>query len=55
MLSVKQGSFKYHFWSLWYDSTWDWTQVFRAIGEHSNDYANVWLTMKTYKMCFEYE
>ena len=27
MLSVKQGSIKYHFLSLWYDSTWDWTQV----------------------------
>ena len=24
------------FLSLWYDSTWDWTQVSRAIGEHSN-------------------
>ena len=36
MLSVKQGSIKYHFLSLWYDSTWDWTQVSRAIGEHSN-------------------
>ena len=23
MLSVKQGSIKYHFSSLWYDSTWD--------------------------------
>ena len=23
MLSVKQGGIKYHFWSLWYDSTWD--------------------------------
>ena len=31
MLSVKQGGIK----SLWYDSTWDWTQVSRAIGEHS--------------------
>ena len=40
MLSVKQSSIKYHFLSLWYDSTWDWTQVFRAIGEHSNHYAN---------------
>ena len=30
MLSVKQGGIKYHFW---YDSTWDWTQVSRAIGE----------------------
>ena len=25
MLSVKQGGIKYHFLSLWYDSTWDWT------------------------------
>ena len=33
MLSVKQGGIKYHFLSLWYDSTWDWTQVSRAIGE----------------------
>ena len=23
MLSVKQGDIKYHFLSLWYDSTWD--------------------------------
>ena len=29
MLSVKQGGIKYHFLSLWYDSTW-------ANGEHSN-------------------
>ena len=36
MLSVKQEGIKYHFLSLWYDSTWDWTQVSRAIGEHSN-------------------
>ena len=41
MLSVKQEGIKYHFLSLWYDSTWDWTQVSRAIGEHSNHYANV--------------
>ena len=41
MLSVKQGNIKYHFLSLWYDSTWDWTQVSRAIGEHSNHYTNV--------------
>ena len=33
MLSVNQGGLKYHFLSLWYDSTWDWTQVSRAIGE----------------------
>ena len=41
MLSVKQGGIKYHFLSLWYDSAWDWTQVSRAIGEHSNREANV--------------
>ena len=41
MLSVKQGGIKYHFLSLWYDSTWDWTQVSQAIGEHSNPEANV--------------
>ena len=38
MLSAKQGGIKYHFLSPWYDSTWDWTQVSRAIGEHSNQY-----------------
>ena len=36
MLSVKQEGIKYHFSNLWYDSTWDWTPVSRAIGEHSN-------------------
>ena len=40
MLSVKQGGIKYHFLSLWYDSTWDWTPVFQDIDEHSNHYAN---------------
>ena len=39
--SVKQGGIKYHFLSLWYDSTWDWTQVSRAIGEHSIKIFNV--------------
>ena len=33
MLSVKQGSIKYHFLSLCYDSTWDWTQVSQAIDD----------------------
>ena len=36
MPSVKQGRIKYNFLSLWYDSIWDWTLVFRAIGEHFN-------------------
>ena len=41
MLSVKQGGVKYRFSSFWYDSTGDWTQVFQAIGEHSNHRADV--------------
>ena len=45
MLSVKQGGIKYHFESLWFDSTRDWTQVFRTIGEHSNHYANAQFDM----------
>ena len=40
LLSVKQGGVKYHFKSLWYDATWDWTQVSRTIGKHSTHYAN---------------
>ena len=45
MLSVKQGGIKYHFLSLWYDSTWDWTQVSRVIGKHSNYDGNVRYTI----------
>ena len=67
MLSVKQGGIKYHFLSLWNDSTWDWTQVSWAIGEHSNrlncvqtndllekelfDYLCVNLTLCNYHWC----
>ena len=36
MLIVKLGSVKYRFLSLLYDSTYDWTMVSQAIGEHSN-------------------
>ena len=35
MLSIKQRGIKYHFFSLWYDSTWDSTPVSQAIGKHS--------------------
>ena len=35
ILSVKQGGIEYHFLSVWYDSTWDWTLVSRAISEFS--------------------
>ena len=41
VLSTKQGKIKYHFLSLWYDTTWDWTQVSRTIGEHLNHYNEV--------------
>ena len=34
LLSVKPESIKYHFLSLWYDVTCDWTQVSRTIAEH---------------------
>ena len=40
MLSVKQEGIKYHFKSLWYDVTWDWTQVSQTISEHSTHLAN---------------
>ena len=29
-----QGGIKYHFWSLWYESTWDWTLVSWTISDH---------------------
>ena len=34
MLSVKQDDIKYHFLSLWYDLTWNWTLVSQNIGKH---------------------
>ena len=40
MLSVTQRGIKYHFKSLRYDSTWNWTPVSWTISEHSNPYAN---------------
>ena len=40
ILSVKQGGIKYHFLSLWYDSTWDCTSVSWNIGKHSTHYTN---------------
>ena len=34
MQSAKQGGIKYHFLSLWYDLTGDWTLVSKTIGEY---------------------
>ena len=39
-LSSKQGGIKYHFLSLWDDSTWDWTPISRTIDERSTHQAN---------------
>ena len=50
MLSVKKGDIKYHFLSLLYDSTGDRTQLSRAMGEHPNHYANVWLRYELYPL-----
>ena len=41
MVIGKQGGIKYHFLSLWYDLTWDWTQVSQAIGEPA-DLNSLW-------------
>ena len=43
MLVVKQRGTKYYFLSLWYDSTWDWTLVSWASGEHCNHYVNIFI------------
>ena len=41
IMSVKQGSIKYHFLkSLWYDATWEWTQVSQTVGKHSKLWAS---------------
>ena len=40
VLTVKLGGIKYHFLSLRYDSTGDWTQVTRATGERTSHFAN---------------
>ena len=53
MLSVKQGDNKYQFLSLWYDLTWDWTQVSQTIGKHStqsNKYTEV--SINTHFLCY---
>ena len=42
MLSDKKGGIKYHFLSLWYDSTWDWTPVSQTIGELIRQMARLW-------------
>ena len=48
MLSVRQRCIKYHFLSLWYGSTWDWTQATRAYGEQSNLHEYIYLYIYIY-------
>ena len=49
-----QGGIKYHFFSLQYDSTWDWTPVSRAIGEHSTtrQVQKQLKVMETFTICY---
>ena len=42
-ITVKQEGIKYHFKSLWYNVTWDWTPVSRVIREHSTH----WVKLKS--------
>ena len=39
-MSVNQGGIKYHYWSLWYELSWDLIPVSCTISEHCNHYAN---------------
>ena len=49
MLSVKQGGIMYYFLSLWYNTTWDWTQVFQANTNHfPNHPMRMVVTVKKY-------
>ena len=52
MLSVQQGSTKYCIFSLWYDSTWDWTQDSWAIGEHILSIDGVYKEVHAFPMGF---
>ena len=47
-LSVKQGGIKYHFLSLWYDSSWEWTPVSRTIGKHNYIYIYIYIYIYLY-------
>ena len=46
MLSVKQGGIKYHFLSLWYDRTWDWTVAFAILPRPV-----MWLKLTSWHHC----
>ena len=48
MLGVKQGGIKYHFKSLWHNSTRDWILFSRAIGEHSTNKEYIYIYIYIY-------
>ena len=47
---VKKGGLKYHFLSLWYDSTWDWTPFSGTIGKHSTHEANGLVNVQRFRL-----
>ena len=49
ILSVKQGSIKYHFLSLWYDSNWGWTQSPRPLANTQTIMQMGWLIVELKK------
>ena len=51
---IIQGGIKYHFLSLWYDSTWDWALVSWAIGEHFAHWPNDGENYTNSDWCFWY-
>ena len=53
MLNVKQGSIKYHFLGLWYDSTWDWTPVSQTISDTLPIRPTLWKVLEiNYRVTF---
>ena len=61
MLGVKQGGIKYHFLSLWYDSTWYWTSAYGPLANtlpimpvymHKYIYIYIYIYTNTYIFIF---
>ena len=47
LIHTLYGWIKYHFWSFWYDASWDWTSVSRTNGKHSTHKSMVFLLLTT--------
>ena len=52
--SVKQRGIKYHFLSLWYDSTWDWRLVCWTTAEYCNHYIYIYIYICIYIFVYIY-